>query len=112
MEDLRSTEIKYDSNQSYLRAKKRIENIRKFYKHLVTYLVINLIISSFKISRYYSEGDNLSDIIFNVDNLSVWVVWGIFLLFHAYRTFSKGAFLGSDWEEKKIREIMNKDNYR
>jgi hypothetical protein len=29
---------------------------------------------------------------------------------HAYSVFGSGHLLGADWEEKKIREVMEKDN--
>jgi hypothetical protein len=35
--------------------------------------------------------------------------WGIGLAFHALGVFGNNVFFGKDWEERKIREIMEKD---
>jgi len=40
----------------------------------------------------------------------VTVFWGIAILLHASKVFIlKGKFLGEEWEEKKIKEIMEKE---
>lgn len=100
-----------DKNQreekKYLRAKKRIEEIKKFYKHLMVYLVVNLFISFFKIKDYMEDGDSLIETLSYFDVYIVWVIWGFFLLLNAVKTFNANVFLGSDWEERKIKEYMN-----
>lgn len=35
--------------------------------------------------------------------------WGIGLAFHAFSVFGLGFLLGQDWEDKKIKEIMDRD---
>lgn len=97
-----------DKNQRYLRAKKRIEMIRKFYKHLVIYIVINIVISGFKVYEYMDEGYTFDESLFILDTYIVWLVWGVFVLLQAIRTFKSNVVMGADWEEKKIREYMNK----
>ena len=37
--------------------------------------------------------------------------WGIGLAAYAYRVFRPGRRLGADWEERKIRGLMAKDDY-
>jgi len=40
----------------------------------------------------------------------VTIFWGIAILLHASRVFVlRGRFLGEEWEEKKIRELMEKE---
>lgn len=34
--------------------------------------------------------------------------WGIWLLFHAFGTFARGRFLGREWEERRVRELLAK----
>ena len=38
--------------------------------------------------------------------------WGLGLMFHAMDAFDWNPFLGSNWQEKKIKELMNKDNFK
>jgi len=40
----------------------------------------------------------------------VTIFWGIGIILHASKVFIlKGRFLGKAWEEKKIKEIMEKE---
>jgi uncharacterized protein YhhL (DUF1145 family) len=88
------------NDEKYEKAKKRVEELRKFYGNLVTYTVINVILII--INLVTSPG-------------SLWfywvtIFWGIAILLHASRVFIfKGRFLGEQWEEKKIKEIMEKE---
>jgi hypothetical protein len=100
-----------EMNQRYQRAKKRTDQLRKFYKHLVTYIIVNLFISGYKILEYMDRGDSFEEAFLNLDTFIVWIVWGAFVALQAVRTFKPGIVMGADWEERKIREIMN-DNKR
>jgi len=98
-----------ERNTSYQRAKKKTEALRKFYKHLTIYIVVNIAISVYKVSHYLEEGSSFEDAIFNIDTLAVWVVWGAFVVLQAIRTFNPSMFMGADWEEKKIRQYMDEN---
>ena len=88
------------SDEQYDKAKKRVEELKKFYSNLVTYIVINLVLII--INLVTSPG-------------SLWfywvtIFWGIAILLHASRVFIfKGKFLGEKWEQKKIKEIMERE---
>jgi len=80
----------------YQKAKERVEEIKGFYTHLIVYVVINLML--FAINMLASPG-------------GLWFVWplagwGVAVVLHAVRVFS--GVLSSEWEEKKIAELMNK----
>lgn len=81
--------------------------LRKFYKHLVVYVVINIIISGIKIYDYMGDGYSFEEALFTLDTYITWLVWGAFVLLQAVRTFKSNVILGADWEERKIREYMN-----
>jgi hypothetical protein len=60
---------------------------------------------------------NLFLFLFNINTSpdSLWFYWpllgwGIAIAMHAYSVFGSGHLFGADWEEKKIREVMEKDN--
>lgn len=86
----------YNENTSYLRAKERVEKLKGFYGNLASYcLVIPILII----------------INLNSPHKFQWfwfpmLGWGLGLTFHAFETFG----FGKTWEEKKIQEIMNKQN--
>ena len=98
-----------EMNQRYQRAKKRTEAIRKFYKHLVTYVIVNMFISGYKVNEYMEQGDTFEEAFFNLDTFIVWIVWGAFVLLQAVKTFNPTMFMGADWEERKIKELMDQN---
>ena len=86
----------YNENTSYLRAKERVEKLKGFYGNLASYCVVIPIL-----------------IIINLNSPHkfqwFWfpmLGWGLGLTFHAFETFG----YGKTWEEKKIQEILNKQN--
>ena len=86
-------------DERYEKARKRVLELKGFYSNLVTYLVVN-------------AGLIVINLVTNPGSLwFYWVsiFWGIGVLIHAAKTFIlKGKFLGEEWEEKKIKEIIDK----
>lgn len=85
----------------YQRAKEKVGEIRGFYTHA---LVFALVMAGLAYVNYATTPE------------FYWVVfpllgWGIGLLAHAMRTFNLFPFFGKKWEERKIREYMDKDNF-
>ena len=91
----------YEKDTNFQRAKKRVEALRGFYIHLIVYVVINM-------------GLFLLNILTSPDVLwFYWPLfgWGIAIVVHGISVFwGFNPPLGTDWEEKKIREIMEKEN--
>jgi hypothetical protein len=67
------------------------------------------LISGFKIEDYLDGGFTWEETLSQLDVYIVWIVWGAFLLLQALKTFNSKMIMGADWEERKIREFMNKD---
>ncbi|NBL65280.1 histidine kinase [Flavobacterium sp. NST-5] len=90
--------------QRYERASQRVKKIAGFYRHLLVYILVNLFLISLK---YFNldKGDQF----FEFSTFSTAFFWGIGLAFHALGVFGTSAFLGNNWEERKIREIMDKE---
>ena len=85
-----------DESAKYLRAKKRVENLKGFYGSLVAYCVVIpfLILMNYKTSWHFQW---------------FWFPmfgWGLGLTIQAFQTFGVGA----NWEDRKIKEIMEKNN--
>ena len=88
-----------DENK-YLRAKERVDELKKFYGNLTSYV---LVITGLAILNYYTNGWSYM--------WFLWAAfgWGIGLIFHAIGTFDLNPFFGKDWEKRKIKELMDKD---
>lgn len=90
-----------EDNIKYIEAKKRVKRLKGFYIHATIYVLVNLFI----ISGNIQEGETLS----NMDNYWTAIFWGIGLAGHGLSVFLPNMILGKDWEEKKIRELMDKN---
>ncbi len=90
----------YNKKIAYQKAEKRVKEIRTYY-----YIVIGFLIASYFIVRKNYSG-NIFDI---ARNYSVWMVisWAIFILGYGIYLFVPYFH---KWEEKKINELMNKNN--
>lgn len=87
-------------NEKYLRAKKRVKAIKGFYIHALVYLLVNLFLAFFSFQK---NGE------FNFGNFWGMGFWGIGLAVHGASVFLPDFILGKNWEEKKIRELMDKE---
>jgi hypothetical protein len=89
------------NDEKYEEAKKRVKALKGFYRNLFTYVAVNLLLI-------------VINLITSPDSLwFYWVTifWGIAIVLHASKVFIlKGKFLGKEWEEKKINEMMEKEN--
>jgi ABC-type protease/lipase transport system fused ATPase/permease subunit len=95
-------ESKYEEEERYLRAKKRVKDIKDFYIVLIVYLVSNLI--ALFVNLMWSPGFLWS--LFSIFG------WGIVLVFHGMKVFNFFSFLGKDWEEKKLIEFMENEKIK
>ena len=91
-----------DKNIKYLEAKKRVKRIKGFYVHLAIYVVVNV---GLIISNTAFDNEELT----SVDTYLTAIFWGIGLLAHGLSVFLPNFILGKNWEEQKIRELMEKN---
>lgn len=86
-----------DEQTKYEEAKKRVEEIKGFYYHLVSYIVVNVVLV---VINLLTSPEYL---------WFIWPIlgWGVGLAIHAFTVF--GNLWGKSWEERKIKEIMEKD---
>lgn len=89
----------------YLKAKNRVEKLKRFYNHLAVYIIINSIITGFKVYNNLDSWESFTNELFSFDVLSSWTVWGMVLVIH----FISVVFF-QDWEERKIEAYMKKEN--
>ena len=84
----------------FIKAQKRVQQIKEFYSHLLVYMIIIpiLIVINLKYTPNYHW---------------FWfsmIGWGVGLALHALQIFEGyKIFLGKDWEENKIKELMKQD---
>lgn len=87
--------------------RRKIKVLKRFYMDVVNFAVINAILILIwltfdKTGTFWPK--------------YVILIWGIILLFKAYRTgiipliFPQASFLNREWEEKKVKEIVRKQH--
>lgn len=89
------------NNIKYLEAQKRVKQLKGFYIHATVYVLVNL----FLIANTVQEGRSLLDL----NTYWTAIIWGVGLLAHGANVFLPNMLMGKDWEEKKIRELMDKN---
>ncbi|SHF53155.1 hypothetical protein SAMN05444483_101487 [Salegentibacter echinorum] len=91
----------YTENGAWLRARERMKAEKEFYAHVTSYLII---IPALALFNYLSS--DFPWAIFPA------VGWGIGVFFHWISITNNNLFLGKNWEERKIREFINKDKIK
>ena len=86
--------------ERYFKARKKVEEIKGFYGNLISFTVVN--IGLFALNMFTSPKH-------------LWFYWpllwwGIGVIFHGLKVFNIMPFYGKDWEQKKIKEFMDKEN--
>lgn len=97
-------EKRYQKEERIASAKKRVKRIKGFYSHLLVYVVINIMIVIINIQDL-GPGESY----FQYENFFTLFFWGIGLAVHGLSVFLPDFLLGQKWEERKIKELMDRD---
>ncbi len=94
------TQEEHIEEKRYIKAKERVEDLKGFYGNLTAYLIIipflwwlNLRTTDFLWAIFPTLG------------------WGFGLTAHGMEAFGYNPLWGKRWEEKKIRELMEKEDF-
>ncbi|WP_034689426.1 2TM domain-containing protein [Chryseobacterium hispalense] len=88
----------------YKEAERRVKKIKSFYVFAFVYFAVNIFIL-FLNYKELKPGET----IWNLKYFSLPIFWGIGLIGYAINVFVPGVILGSNWEEKKIKKLMEKE---
>lgn len=93
-------ETNFTEEQRYYEAKKEVDKVKGFYHHLITYIVLNIFFLVFNLVTSPKE---------------LWFYWpllwwGLGVISHGTRVFGYYPFFSKDWEERKIKDLMDKEN--
>lgn len=88
-------------NDDYVRARKRVDELKGFYYSLISYVFV----IPFLIFIWYRYSQHtIQWFWFPIFG------WGISLAFQAYRVFVDNGALGAKWEQRKIEEYMREED--
>ncbi len=91
----------------YDKAIKRVKKIKGFYRHLMVYIVINIMLIIVNIQNL-DKGESY----FQFKNFMTAFFWGIGLVAHGLSVFGPQILFSKEWEERKIKEFMEKDRIK
>ena len=89
------------------RAHKKMKDIKGFYSHLVIYLIINFMLILIQMGIF--NGSLASVRVPSWAHFTTPFFWGIGVFFHGLYVFQHKFTIFKDWEERKIKEYMEKD---
>ena len=88
-----------EKNPRYEEARAHVREVRAFYTHALTYVLVIGFLATLNLVKSPER---------------LWFLWaafgwGIGLVAHGMNTFAFRGFLGSRWEERKIREYLERN---
>ena len=100
---MRAIEPKSKFDDRYVRARKRVEELKEFYYSLISYCFVIpfLIFIWYRYTPYTIQW-------FWFPMLG----WGLGLAFHAYKVYVNDGMLGSNWEKRQIEKYMREEEDR
>lgn len=98
---------KDQKNWKYILARKQVKSVKNFYIHLAAFVFVNSFVLLLNtrhqgITEYLQEGNTLRNL----------TLWGIVLIIHWAVVLGAPFLLGRKWEDRKLKELMDKDRQR
>ena len=90
-----------NERERYERAKAQVGRVRGFYTHATVFVLVNLALLAI-------------NLITNPHGLWFYwplLAWGVGLAVHAFTVFGPSRVMGQDWEDRKIRELMERERH-
>ena len=94
----------HQPENQYAAAERKVKRLKGFYTHFIVYICVNILIVFININDL-EPGESY----FKIENFFTAFVWGIGIVVHAFSVFLPNWIFGRNWEEKKIKELMEKE---
>lgn len=100
-------ENSFEEDNRLKKARKKVEDIKGFYKHLAAYVLVNIFL-------LVMQAINLEpgETFWSWGTFVTALSWGVGLLAHWLSVFSRNVFFSKNWEERKIQEYMEQQKSR
>jgi hypothetical protein len=98
--------------EKYARAQERVTQIKKFYKHLIFYVMINFFFIGRRIYIDISSGLSFEEVFTDISTFYFFFWWGVLVIVHAAKVFGFHSLFNKDWENRKMKEYMNKKDFK
>lgn len=95
-------ENQFQKDERYYAAQKRVKSIKGFYIHFTVYVFVNIFLC---IQIYLSSKNEF----WRWESFATALFWGIGIFAHGTSVFGSNLLFSKNWEERKIKEMMEKD---
>ena len=100
-----------DNLEKYIKAKKRVDNLKNFYAHIAVYLVMNILLIVFKgrILNFFTANGVEDQGFLNWmewNMIFIPVIWGVILLVTGVYFLKLKPGFFRKWEERRMRKYM------
>jgi len=95
----------FNSETPYKIAYERVKKIKGFYVHALAYTLIN----GFLLIRSFNKSLDGTEEFLRWETFFTAIFWGIGLAVHGLSVFGRNIFFSHNWEERKIKEFMEKE---
>ena len=95
-------ENQFQKDERYFAAQKRVKSIKGFYIHFTVYVFVNIFLC---VQIYLSSKNDF----WRWENFATALFWGIGILAHGTAVFGSNLLFGKNWEDRKIKELIEKD---
>ncbi|HOZ75406.1 MAG TPA: 2TM domain-containing protein [Flavobacterium sp.] len=94
--------LRNNPDPNYVSAYRRMKRIKAFYVHLFIYVLVNALLIAVNWIENSSEGQEF----WRWQTFSTALFWGVGLVGHGLSVFNSNFLFGSNWEQRKIAQLM------
>lgn len=91
-----------EEEKLYKEARKRVRRKKSYYSAIISYFAVCTFLTFL---NWYTQRDEET---IHWWVIWVWFGWGIGMFFYTISFFKSGVIFGQDWEDRKIKEEMEK----
>lgn len=107
-------------SEKYIKAQKRVNQIKQFYNHLKVYIIVNILLfgAKLKLFDFFNEQGIQDEGFYDWlewNTIGTPIAWGIGLIIYGLYVFKKQQFKPSfmkDWEAKQMAKFIEEENQR
>ena len=94
--------LSMEEEKRFINAKHKVKRIKKFYLHLVLYIIVVALISyNFYIIEEGPYTNNITAL-----NIATLVFWTVLICIHAWSVFKGRLLFKKSWEDRKTEEFL------